>query len=132
MPLNAAARHSRYCCATSTSLAVVAPKLSSLRGASLGHDTTTSGSGFVSREGGIEALQLLSRMAAVSVNGVCLDLTLHLLLDGDVARLVGRDRGGRALHGQLAGVLNDLAFSRLLGKQLVFAQAEAVPNAAGS
>lgn len=125
---SAAARHSRYWPATSTSLAVVAPKLGSVSGVSSGQEATTSGVG-PAGERGIEALQLLRRMHAVAVDSLFANLTLHLVLDGGVLDLDAGDGLGRGVIRRLGSALLDRALARLARDLAVLAEADAVPAA---
>jgi hypothetical protein len=76
---SAALAHFRYCPATSISLSVVAPNESSLSGVKSGQLATTSGLGFASGDGGIDALQAVSIMATVTINRFLMDFFLQCL-----------------------------------------------------
>jgi hypothetical protein len=87
---SAALAHFRYCPATSINFSVVAPKESSLSGVKSGQLATTSGLGFASGDGGIDALQAVSIMATVTINRFLMDFFLQCLPDG---RLLDLDLG---------------------------------------
>jgi hypothetical protein len=94
----AARWHFRYCPATSISLSVVAPKESSLSGVKSGQLATTSGLGFASGDGGINALQLVSRMHTLAVHKFFMNFPFHRRTDGCVLDLNLRNGlGGAAL-----------------------------------
>lgn len=111
-PPSAEALHFRYCSTTSSSLRVVAPKLSSANGVRGGQLATTRGAGWAAAgERCIDALQLLSRMAAVTVLSTGLDLTLNLLPNGHLAHADSRNGACRRAGCGGAGYLGDALFT---------------------